>query len=672
METNSNKYESFRNKQLELSKMLDDSSAIIEELEMNQFRDNLKSLSRKVHDDTFKIQVIGTFKNGKSTFINSFLGEEILPAYAVPCTAVINEVKYGEEKKAVIHFRNPLPETLQNGIPQKAMAHMRKYNMKNIPPLEIPYNEIEKYAVIPVTGDPKESILESPYEKIELFWPLPLLKNGIEIIDSPGLNEHETRTKVTMEYLSNADAILFVLNAQALCSMDEMSFIENNLKMQGFDEPFFVVNRFDCIRKREQPDVKMFAKMKLSEYSKNEIFFVSARDALDGRIDNDEELFKSSGMDKFENVLSKYLTEQKGKVKLVQPSKELRRILNYEAKDKIIPMKRKMLSSSLDEVNKKYNEAKPKLEALKVKKENIHSNLVLGIERSKTEFLRMARGNIIDLCSKCATWINEYTPNTKLGIIPSDDKKVALAKEIIDHVNGKIEEDQVKWKQNVLTPFIEEKSTLIFGNIENELSRFYEELDTINVELSGGNYQTNNVPTWQRVAGVMGGIVLGDIGLAASAGINGFSKDLAKTAAFEIGAGVVLSILGLLNPVTIVGVMAAAILGNIFKNESKAVKSIKDTVNNKVVENLSNSADTRSTKLADDICEKFNKIADSITKAMVVEIKETEDQVQSIIDDLKKGEENVQEKEQTIDKCEEKLNEMCKNLDNLIFNLVGD
>ena len=35
------------------------------------------------------------------------------------------------------------------------------------------------------------------------------IENGVEIIDSPGLNEHATRTKVTMDYLSKADAILF-------------------------------------------------------------------------------------------------------------------------------------------------------------------------------------------------------------------------------------------------------------------------------------------------------------------------------------------------------------------------------------------------------------------------------------------------------------------------------
>lgn len=670
MKTNNEKYESFRQKQIELSNLLNESSKVISELEMNQFRDNLQALSKKVHDDTFKIMVVGTFKNGKSTFINSFLGEEVLPAYALPTTAIINEVKYGEEKRAVIHFRNPLPEKLPKSIPEKSLSHMRRYNYKNVPPLEIPYDEIEYYVVIPIDDDPIQVMLESPYEKIELFWPLPLLKNGVEIIDSPGLNEHETRTKVTMEYLSKADAILFVLNAQALCSQEEMKFIENNLKMQGFEDPFFVVNKFDYIRKRERPQMIQFANLKLKSYSTNEIYFVSARDALDGKLDNDEELYKNSGMYEFEKILSKFLTNQKGKAKLVQPSKELKRILNYEAKDKIIPMKRRMLSTSLNEVTKRYEDAKPKLEALRTKKEQIHTNLTLGIERSRSDFSRLAKSNIMDLCNKVTTWVNEYTIKTSLGFIPKEEKTRAAANEILEHITGKMEEEQLLWKQNVLTPFIQEKTSSIFGNVESDLSKFYEELDTVNVQLSGGTYNANTVPTWQRVAGVVGGLAIGDVGLAASAGINGFSKELAKTAAFEIGAGFVLSVLGLLNPFTIVGVIAIAFFKNVISGESNAIKKLKGQVINDIVSNLSNSSDTEAANLTNTITNKLSEISEQVTKAMDIEINETENQVQSIIDDLEKGKENVAAKEKEINNCEKSINDMCKQLDTLIFNLV--
>lgn len=67
-----------------------------------------------------------------------------MPAYALPCTAIVNEIKWAEQKRAVVHFRNPVPEELPSGIPERAAEHMKKHGMKDIPPLEIPHNEIEK------------------------------------------------------------------------------------------------------------------------------------------------------------------------------------------------------------------------------------------------------------------------------------------------------------------------------------------------------------------------------------------------------------------------------------------------------------------------------------------------------------------------------------------------
>ncbi len=64
--------------------------------------------------------VLGEFKRGKSTFINALLGEEVLPSSAIPCTAVINEVKWGEQQRAILHFRYPLPKPLAVTVPPES------------------------------------------------------------------------------------------------------------------------------------------------------------------------------------------------------------------------------------------------------------------------------------------------------------------------------------------------------------------------------------------------------------------------------------------------------------------------------------------------------------------------------------------------------------------------
>ena len=172
MKNVSGTYMTFAQQRQKLANLLGEASSVVSALNMEQLHDSLKKLQDKAQNDAFKIMVVGTFKNGKSTFINSFLGKDILPAYSIPTTAVINEVNYRETKRAVLHFRDPLPAQLPHSLPPRALTHLRQYKGTAVPPLEVPYDELEDYVVIPMGEDAREMLLESPYEKLELFWPL--------------------------------------------------------------------------------------------------------------------------------------------------------------------------------------------------------------------------------------------------------------------------------------------------------------------------------------------------------------------------------------------------------------------------------------------------------------------------------------------------------------------
>ena len=666
-------YKGFAEQRKELADLLGASADVISYLNMSQFQANLDKLKEKVGNDTFKIMVVGTFKNGKSTFINSFLGENVLPAYSIPCTAVINEVKYGEKKKAILHFRNPLPKELPKELASRAQEHIRKFAGRVIPPLEIPYDEIEDYVVIPMGKDASEMLLESPYEKVELFWPLELLKNGVEIIDSPGLNEHATRTRVTMEYLSKADAILMVLNAQALCSESEMDFIENDLKGQGFVDPFFVINRFDCIPKREQEMVKRFASVKLKEFTsfgQSGIYFVSALDALEGKLDQDTERFEGSGMAEFEKDLSDFLTKSKGRVKLAQPARELKRILNEEALYKVIPTQRDLLNKSMDEVKARHERIKPRLKDMNTRKEQMRSRMMLNIERDKHEFRRIANRNILDTIDNVPVWVRDYKPQTSLGLVPSKEKAQKMVTEISEHVTKKINEQQREWKSKVLTPMIEEKASAMLNSVQDDMKSIIETVDQINVEISDGAYKGTTVPVWKRIAGFMGGVLLSDAGLAASGLINGLSKEMAVTFAFEAGAVSLLILLGSLNPVTICGVLLASFLFNWKKGQSNATERLKSNVIATVVQQLENNADAMADSVSDGIAKKFTEIADRAVSSMDAEIRSVEAQIQSVIREIEKGKDNIAAREIVLKNSETKIKDLNKRLDELIFDLV--
>lgn len=86
-----NSYEDMKEKKSQIMHLLVDLAGIVDNLNEIGLSINgtaLLDLKKKLENDNFKVLVIGEFKNGKSTFINSLMGEKILPAYSTPCGLV--------------------------------------------------------------------------------------------------------------------------------------------------------------------------------------------------------------------------------------------------------------------------------------------------------------------------------------------------------------------------------------------------------------------------------------------------------------------------------------------------------------------------------------------------------------------------------------------------------
>ena len=667
--SNAENYAPYKAKQDKLNELLRRACDALAPLGVEHFSKSLESLRAKTENDSFKIQIVGNFKNGKSTFINSFLGEEILPAYALPCTAVINEVKYGAEKCAVLHFREQLDEdTRVSDIPERALKHMQAYDMVNVPPMDIPYDEIEDYVVIPIGKDQKEAIKESPYKKVELFWPLELLKNGVEIIDSPGLNEAESRTKVTTEYLTHADAIIFLLRSDALCSKDEMDFVEYNLRENGFDSPFFVVNRFDIIPKRQRQGIKDYAHMKLDGYTKlgdDGFFFVSALNALDAKIDGDEQLYIESGMPQLEKKLSLFLTQGKGVVKLSQPAREIKRVLSTEALGKLIPERTAMLEASLDDMKKRCEEVKPRLENLRKRNKAFRDRLKLQIEMAMREVRDSVKENVSGLSRQIPEWADEFKPDISLRI-PTKEKIKRASREIAEHVSSCAEKAQIEWKNKELIPLAQKKSEEIFSSIEYDVQLFFAELDSINRDVSRKYSDGIKSEVWERV----GNTELTQTVNYAHADSRDISKEFANTIALSASSSAIMSIIEMFDSFTLGNVLIAELIKN-FKNADAALKDVRKGVSTEMIRQLNAQkeyavdATVRSSEV------KFEQLATTVIQSVEVEIKDAKAQMQSVIDDLEKGRESAAEKKLALEKCEKQLKQIVGETDEFIYSLLG-
>lgn len=351
----------------------------------------LGTLRQKIQDSRLKILVAGQFKAGKSTMVNALLGEEVLPAYSTPCTAVITEIEYGEEPRAVLSFKQPLgevPDDLYNG----AKEHIERYRGDgHIPDLEISGinlgEELENYLVIPMSDkEQKESVAESPYATCRLFWPFDLCRNGVVIIDSPGLNEASARDKTTMDYVPQADIILHVLNALQCYGKPDEDFIRS-VKIVGNPSMIFIVNRYDQINNdKERERLRYYALSRLREnstYGESGIFFLSSQKALDARMNGDGQALERSGLLDFEQKIADIFDRERGKIKFAN--------VRYvcDAIDTVcntyIPSIKKLLGKNVEELECRYNEQKNKFDKLDERRKHIKIRMIKRTEELQRE-----------------------------------------------------------------------------------------------------------------------------------------------------------------------------------------------------------------------------------------------------------------------------------------------
>lgn len=276
----------------------------------------LDDVLARMEGEVFRIAVVGEFKRGKSTLINALLGQEILPADVLPCSATLNRVTYGLTPSVRLVFK---PDSSgHRRVEQIAPDKLTDYVTKLTPDSEKRASDIE------------EAIVSHPIR---------FCRDKADIIDTPGLNDDEAMTQVTMRVLPGVDAALFVILAQSPFSGYEADFL-SKLLTQDLGRVIFVVNRIDEIRReadrgriltvvRERiekavrtraaelhgegtPDAAAL----IARIGRPRVFGVSGADALEARLNDDPTLLEKSGFVSFEAALERFLAVERGVVTL--------------------------------------------------------------------------------------------------------------------------------------------------------------------------------------------------------------------------------------------------------------------------------------------------------------------------------------------------------------------
>jgi ribosome biogenesis GTPase A len=222
-------YEQAEETAVALAEGLEEIAAIVgEQLSLADRAEQLRRRAEEVRADRFKVIVVGEFKRGKSTVLNAMLGSRILPQKVPPCTPIVTCIQYGDLPEARVVFTDGRPDEVLS-----VEAFCSHYQIRVADATED--ND----------GDDRDRFW--PIDHAVIRYPIELCRHRVELIDSPGLGEHRVRTARTQKYLRHADAVIMVLDAIQLCSLEEVHFLEAVLLPLGLRNIFFLINKWDLV-----------------------------------------------------------------------------------------------------------------------------------------------------------------------------------------------------------------------------------------------------------------------------------------------------------------------------------------------------------------------------------------------------------------------------------------
>ncbi len=299
----------------------------------------------KLHDDRIIIAFVAEFSRGKTELINAIFfadyNRRLLPSEAGRTTMCPTELFYDHESDDAYIRLLPIETRLDEA---SINEHKQDPSYWTTLPLDITspekmaesFKEVIKIKKVSVQEaiklglydetlvDNEESEVEIPMWRHALIsFPHPLLKEGLVILDTPGLNALGTEPELTMDMLPNAHAIMFVLAADTGVTRSDMEIWEQHIS--GFSHGknssnlMVVLNKIDTLWDELLDEETIATNIsnqcqnaaKTLNISPDLVFPVSAHKGLLGKVKENQALLDKSGISSIENMLSNAVLPEK-------------------------------------------------------------------------------------------------------------------------------------------------------------------------------------------------------------------------------------------------------------------------------------------------------------------------------------------------------------------------
>ena len=321
-----------------LSERVDELGRFLEEHQLahGPASDQVQSLRERLGNEKLVVAFVAEFSRGKSELINAIFfadtGRRILPATPGRTTMCPVELGWRNDEPPSLVL---LPiETRLEGLPlaelrQQPRAWRRlELDIADADRLAESLVEVTRTEYVtedraralgfwddahPEDNPPRndEGLVEVPAWRHALInYPHPLLKQGLVVLDTPGLNAIGAEPELTLGLLPSAHATVFILGADTGVTKSDLTIWRDHLGTHA-PKRFVVLNKIDSLADplATVAQVELQIAQQQRETARtlgvdpDHVFPISARTALAGRVSGDDAMLRESRLPALEAAL---------------------------------------------------------------------------------------------------------------------------------------------------------------------------------------------------------------------------------------------------------------------------------------------------------------------------------------------------------------------------------
>ncbi|MDE2092414.1 MAG: dynamin family protein [Burkholderiales bacterium] len=332
-----------------LARRLDEASRFLADHELvdAQAAAQVAALRERLGNEKLVVAFVAEFSRGKSELINAIFfadtGRRVLPATPGRTTMCPVELAWDADEPASLML---LPiETRLDGLslgelrPQRRAWTVRELQVDDPEKLSQALQEVTRTRFVsqdqaralgfwdddqPDDNPPLDDAgrVEVPAWRHALInYPHPMLKQGLVVLDTPGLNAIGAEPELTLSLLPTAHATVFILGADTGVTKSDLGVWRDHLSAHA-PARFVVLNKIDALLDPlatvEQVDAQIAAQCvetaRTLGVGLDRVFPLSARQALAARVSGDERALRRSRLPALEAALGAQLLPQRRQV----------------------------------------------------------------------------------------------------------------------------------------------------------------------------------------------------------------------------------------------------------------------------------------------------------------------------------------------------------------------